>query len=287
MAFNPNAIFISPSSISDFKTCPQLYFYRNVYRNPRTGLKINIINPKLALGQAVHNALNNFVYSTNQQEKTKEKLLNLFELCWKQISGIKGGFSSESEESTYKERGIKMLDRFYNNKHFVTTIPIKISNFPKADLGDDIILTGKLDWIEKNGENSYHVVDFKTGENDERTDSLQLPIYALLSSAQVKSKSIKTSYWYLDRNDELSDWDITDIDEIRNNVKMKGEIIKNARLTNSFNCSSGFESCWACKGLVNVAKGKGKLVSTDLRQEIYILVDENNENDQNEDDLPF
>ena len=46
------------------------------------------------------------------------------------------------------------------------------------------------------------------------------------------------------------------------------------RQTNSYRCQSGGESCWACRDMLAVAKGKGKLVSMDpinRKQEIYIL----------------
>lgn len=46
------------------------------------------------------------------------------------------------------------------------------------------------------------------------------------------------------------------------------------RQTNSFKCQSGLESCWACRDMLAIAQGKGKLVSVDpvnRKQEIYTL----------------
>ena len=48
------AVWVSHSSISDFLQCPRAYFLNNVYRDPQTGHKINLMSPPLALGQAVH-----------------------------------------------------------------------------------------------------------------------------------------------------------------------------------------------------------------------------------------
>lgn len=271
MSFNPNAIFISPSSLADFDKCPQLYFYRNVYRSPR-GLKIQIINPSLALGQTVHDILSHFLKFPPGQ-RNKDELLRIFDYHWQNLSGEKGGFRSFEEEKGFKDRALGMLERFWGNQHFREAEAVKIPDFPKVELGNDLILTGKLDWIEKN-EDGYHVIDFKTGK-EERENSPQLPIYSLLAGKIVNSSQIKTSYWYLDRDDNLTPVAQVDHEITLSLLRQKGEIIKMVRQTKSFCCQSGQESCWACREMLAVAQGKGKLVSMDpvnRKQEIYILV---------------
>lgn len=292
MTYNPNAIFISPSSISDFDRCPQLYFYKNIYRSPKTGLKIQLINPKLALGQVIHDTLQKFLYSASLQ-KTQEQLRSILAWRWKQLAGEKGGFTSADEEKTYQDRAAKILDRFWAHKHFKETQPVKMPDFPKVDLGEDIILTGRLDWLEKEND-GYHIIDFKTGENKERDDSIQLPIYAILASGILRVNKIRASYWYLGKDEDIKGFELPDLTTITENLKKKGAIIKRARLTQSFACSSGNESCWACRDFVTIAQGKAKLVSVDSfdrKQEIYIIPKEapipsNNEGDSH-DDLPF
>ncbi len=293
MAFNPNAIFISPSTLADFDKCPQLYFYRNVYRSPR-GLKLQLINPALALGQAVHDTLEMFL-RLPLKERSQPVLQEKFVFSWSNMAGEKGGFSSSLEEEEYKNRGLEMLNRFWLNGHFKNTLMEKIPGFPKAELGNDIILTGKLDWLEKQGE-IYHLVDFKTGKNEEKEDSIQLPIYAVLVANIFKTKQIKASYWYLDKDEEIIDFPLPQLDQTIEMLKNKGEIVKMVRQTNSFRCQSGGESCWACRDMLAIAQGKGKLVSMDpvnRKQEIYILPqkDENTEKQAGTvitgSDLPF
>ena len=271
MAFNPNAVFISPSSLGDFDKCPQLYYYRNVYRSPR-GLKIQLINPSLALGQAFHDTLEIFL-KLPVEERTKNTLLEKLEFSWNNLSGEKGGFGSKQEEKEYKDRASQMLERFWQNDHFKKTEMEKIPGFPKADLGNDIILTGKLDWLEKEGE-IFHLVDFKTGKNEEKEDSQQLPIYAVLISSIFKTNKIKASYWYLDKDEDIVDFVLPEIPQTIEYLKKKGEIVKMVRRTNSYRCQSGGESCWACRDMLAIGQGKGKLVSMDpvnRKQEIYIL----------------
>lgn len=290
MAFNPNAIFISPSSLSDFEKCPQLYYYRNLYRSPR-GLKIQIINPSLALGQVVHDTLSRFLLLPPLL-RTKDELLRIFNWIWSGLSGEKGGFLSTEEEKNYQSRALQMLERFFKNEHFRMAEAVKIPGFPKFNVDEDVILTGKLDWIEKEME-GYHVVDFKTGKNEEKEDSQQLPIYALLTSRLLNSEKIRTSYWYLDKDDDLVPFVLPEFGKTLRYLKQKGEILKLLKQTNSYRCQSGSESCWACRDILAIAQGKGKLVSVDpvnRRQEIYILVHEQDEKPQENkgaDDLPF
>lgn len=285
--FNPNAVFISPSTLSDFDRCPQLYYYRSVYRNPQTNLKIQIISPALTLGQTVHETIDRFV-SDATTVKSFSELEKIYEWFWGQMTGEKGGFFSSDLEKNYKDRGKEMLARFFKNEHFRTHKPTKLPSFPKLEMGDDIILTGKVDWIEDKG-TFFHIVDFKTGQKEERDNSKQLPIYAILTKGVLKVEEVKVSYWYLDKNDELTDFSLPDLEKEYKLLKQKGLVLKMARQTSSFRCSSGYETCRYCQDFVAVSKGKGKMVSMDTfnrKQEIYVMPPKEEKVEEHE-DLPF
>lgn len=283
MAFDPDVVYISPSSIADFEKCPQLYYLRNVFRTVR-GLKLQQISPALALGQTVHDAIDRLV-KLEPSERSQNRLLEEFEWSWQAVTGLKGGFVVSEVEPEYKQRGSEMLNRFWENRHFHTAIGAKIPNFPKVDLGEKLILTGKLDWVEQDGD-SYHIIDFKTGKNEQRSDSVQLPTYALMVHEIFNTTNIKASYWYLDKTSEMQSVELPDLKQSKILLSQKGEIIKLARSTNSMRCQSGGQSCYACADMLAISKGVGKLVSIDpaRKQEIYILI-KNNETPSQE--LPF
>ena len=268
MAFDPEVVYISPSSVADFEKCPQLYYLRNVFRTSR-GLKLQQITPALALGQTVHDAIDRLV-KLEPSERSQNRLLEEFEWSWQAVSGQKGGFTTE--ETEYKQRGREMLNRFWENPNFHSALGAQIPNFPKVDLGEKLILTGKLDWVEQEGE-GYHIIDFKTGKNEQRTDSVQLPTYALMVHEIFKTTNIKASYWYLDKTSQMQAVDLPDLGESKTLLTQKGEIIKLARSTNSMRCQSGGQSCYACSDMLSISKGQGKLVTIDptRKQEIYIL----------------
>lgn len=274
MRYNPNAIFISPSSLSDFEKCPQKYYYSQVYRSPR-GLKIQVVNPALALGATIHDVLDQFLKLPASQ-RTQNELKRILDWAWQGIAGEKGGFLSQEEEDEARQRAANMLDRFWANSRFQKIEPVKMPSFPRVELGNDLILTGKLDWIEKEGD-TYHIIDFKTGKNEEKEDSQQLPIYSVLASRILNTTKIRTSYWYLDKDEEITPFPEADLERTFQDLQQKGEIIKMVRQTKSYRCQSGLESCWACRDMHAVAQGKGKLVHLDpvnRKQEIYILPNE-------------
>ena len=79
---------------------------------------------------------------------------------------------------------------------------------------DNIILCGKLDWLEyKPDTDSVRIVDFKTSKSDEEEGSLQLPIYYLLATHCQAKRVSGASYWYIERNDELSDEKVPDLEK--------------------------------------------------------------------------
>lgn len=284
--FNPNSIFISPSSLSDFDKCPQLYYYRNVYRSPKTGLKIQIVNPPLALGQTIHDVLDRFLQSGN---KSSEELEKIYDWYWSQITGEKGGFFDKDKEKEFKERGGKMLSRFFNNNKLESSKRVKLPEFPKSDLGNDIILTGKIDYIEDQGD-FYHIIDFKTGKLEEREDSKQLPIYALLVKGIFKNKKVRVSYWYLGISDNLKGQELPDLEKEKKILLQKGQIIKMARQTNSFRCVSGYDSCMFCRDFLKIVKGEAKMVAMDTynrKQEIYVIPPKETIPSEEKNDLPF
>jgi ATP-dependent helicase/DNAse subunit B len=191
--------------MSDFVKCPRLYYLRNVYKDPVTRHKVNIINPSLALGQSVHEVLE-ALSMIPAEERFKTSLLTAYDNAWKKVSGKLGGFANEEEEAMTKERGARMLQRVIAHPGPLANKAIKITkDLPNYYLSEEenIVLCGKIDWLEYLPEtDSVNIIDFKTGKNDESASSLQLPIYLLLVHNLQKRNVTKASYWYLDRDDE-------------------------------------------------------------------------------------
>jgi len=204
-----SSVWVSHSSISDFLRCPRSYFLRNVYKDPITGHKITVVTPPLALGGAVHEVIESLA-SLPTEERLKISLVKKLDPVWLKYTGKFGGFKNHSEEMEYRDRAIAMLINLQENPGPIIKPAIKIKtgslDLPNYYLSNEenIILCGKIDWLEYLPESdSVHIVDFKTGKNEEDENSLQLPIYLLLATNTQSKKVTKASYWYLNKDEDI------------------------------------------------------------------------------------
>jgi ATP-dependent helicase/DNAse subunit B len=268
-----SAVWVSHSSISDFLSCPRAYYLKNVYKDPSTGNKIQIISPPLTLGQVVHEVIESLsVLPTDKRFDTP--LIDTFEKAWEKVSGERGGFTDRDVEERYKRRGEDMLRRVTKNPGPLLNLAVKI----KADLPqywlseeDNIMLCGKIDWLEfLEEEEAVHIIDFKTGTSKQDSDSLQLPIYHLLAHNTQKYPVAKASYWYIEQNDEPTPQKLPDLEKSEKEVMKIAKKIKLARQLESFLCPHG--GCRYCTPYERILDGEGKKVGTGGHgHDIYLL----------------
>lgn len=269
------ATWVSHSSISDFLACPRAYYLKNVYKDPRTGHKMSIITPALALGQTVHEVLES-LSNLPTDERLKISLLKKFDTAWGKVIGKKGGFKNHEQEIEFKDRGVAMLKRVEEHPGPILNKAIKIKseiNLPNYFLSeeDNIILCGKIDWLEYlEDSDSVHIIDFKTGKGEESDDSLQLPIYLLLVKNTQKRNVTKASYWYINKDHKLTEKKLPKETEAFEKVYDVAKRIKLARQIEHFVCPH--KGCMKCTPFERILKGDGEKVGVnDTRQDIYIL----------------
>ena len=272
-----NATWVSHSSISEFLKCPRAYYLKYVYKNPKTGHKMTVITPPLALGQAVHEVLESLAILP-VEERLKISLVKKLDPVWLKITGKKGGFKNFEEEGEHRGRAVQMLINLQENPGPILEKAIKIKskmNLPHYWLNaeEGIILSGKIDWLQYvEKDDSVRIIDFKTGKNEEKEDSLQLPIYILIATNKQSKDISGASYWYLDRDDGIVDKKLPDIKESYDKVYKVAKRIQLARKINHFKCPKG--GCYACRPYERILKGEGEFVGvSDTRQDIYILND--------------
>ncbi len=275
MRQNQPALWVSHSSIHDYITCPRAYYIRHLYKNPKTNNKVNLITPPLALGGMVHQVLE-ALSIVKSDERMKEPLLEQFNKAWEGVTGENGGFTNSQQELEYKNRGAIMINRVLFHPGPIINKAIKLvspdSLPPRYFLSekDNIILCGKIDWLEYlPQDDSVHIIDFKTGMHEEDGDSLQLPIYALLVKNCQSRKVSKISYWYLETDNSPKEMPLPDLAESHEKVLKIAMEMKEARLKGYMVCPKG--GCFACKPLETIVAGKAKFLRTEGYQDIFIL----------------
>lgn len=286
MANDPyKAVWVSHSSMGDFLKCPRAYYLHNIYKDPKTKRKINIVNPPLALGVAVHEVVEGLAnYKT--EERFSKSLKDQLDKAWKKVSGKWGGFHSVEEEAEVKARALAMIERVEKNPGLLALKTVKIkeneSGMPPhfyLSEEENIILCGKIDWLVwKPEDDSVHILDFKTGKNEENEDSLQLPIYQLLLKNLQKRKVTGASYWYLDKDDKPIEVDLPNLDESFKKVYKVAHAVKELRDKAAtegvevFKCPKGDDGCFYCKPFEKILKGEAEYIGQgEMRQDLYMI----------------
>ncbi len=269
------ATWVSHSSINDFLSCPRAYYLNNIYRDPRTRHKIQLISPPLALGQIVHQVVESLSVLPTE-ERFRESLIKRFENAWSAVSGKQGGFTSSAQETEYKQRGADMLRRVMANPGPLKNLAVKISgDLPHYWLSeqDEIILCGKIDWLEYlPDQDAVHIIDFKTGKYKENDSSLQLPIYHLLVHNTQHRDVARVSYWYLAESDVPQEQVLPDLQQAEDEVLTIAKKIKVQRKLNIFKCPHGEKGCRACRPLEAIVRGDAIFVGTgSYNQDVYYL----------------
>lgn len=267
-----SALWVSHTSMSDFLACPRAYFLRHMYRDPRTKHKIKIMSPALALGQAVHEVLESLSVLP-QKSRLSVSLMDKYEEAWAKVKGKKGGFYDRDTEYKYEQRGREMIRRVKEHPGPIIEPAVKIKeDLPHYWISEEegIILCGKIDWLQYLPEtDSVHIIDFKTGKQDEDAGSLQLPIYHLLvRHCQVRNVT-KASYWYLERDNDLVEKPLPSLEEAKAQVLDVARRIKLARQLGRLDCPQG--GCRNCLPYEGILLGKAELVGEDdYKYDVYI-----------------
>lgn len=171
----------SEYSMSTYLLCPRKYRYTYIekpFQKQKKTVHVNFI-----FGNVIHLVCKEF-YLTRAEERTLDKLYDLFREDWKK-SGIRTFFKSRDEEKELGERGLKMLANFYNS--FSGKAPYQTESYMENKI-KDYVLFGRVDRVDLSPDGSLQIIDYKTTkyfdayENDDERErkTIQLKLYAYL-----------------------------------------------------------------------------------------------------------
>jgi putative RecB family exonuclease len=230
------------SKLKRFESCPLGYYF--YYLDPKwKGYK----KPKdyKTKGQAVHGAITLFYYLP-PKERTFQNLKGLLEKAWFSETnsdkepplGKTGGFENLRHERTAYAQSLKLLKNFFYLEKpnppifYLPTKKIKDSFEDYEELikpiNDEFFISGKFDRIDRLGDGSLRVIDFKTSKN--KQDKFQLIFYKLLAELNFDIPVKTVSFYKLDEK-KILNFDVKNIDkdEIKSQVWGKIKNIKNSK----------------------------------------------------------
>lgn len=270
-----SATWVSHSSIADFLACPRAYYLKNVYKDPKTGHKVQIMTAPLALGSAVHEVIESLSVLP-LESRFSTSLLEKFDLAWKKLSGKRGGFHTPEHEQRYRLEGEEMLRNVMENpgplKERAVKIKVDLPHYWLSET-DNIILCGKIDWLQYLPESdSVHIIDFKTSKAEVERASLQLPIYHLLVHNTQRRTVSGASYWYLRQKNGLVTKELPDLQAAHEQVLEIAKRVRLQRKLGIFKCPQGEAGCFACRPMEQILRGDAEYVGlNDYKQDVYVL----------------
>jgi len=151
--------------------------------------------PFLSFGKSVHDALEFFFNSKFSVPPSLDEVYGYYEKEW-----IKEGYANQEEENSYFEEGKRILEDFYNIHTKPYKRPLAVEHQLHFDI-NGVKLTGIMDRIDKIGENSVEIVDYKTNKNpfnlNDLRDEPQLTMYQLAVEQEMGLRVEKLTYYHL------------------------------------------------------------------------------------------
>ena len=198
----------SYSALNTFKQCPQKFKFQIIdkIKAPRSS--------EALFGSSVHAAMK-FMFSHDPLFPTLDEVLGHFSENWK-FSAEKSSKELPLElAQVYEESGRGMIKNFYKNNppwnfsvvdtesHFEVLLP--------DEKGQNHILAGIIDRVDKIGEGEYEIIDYKTSRripSQEIADGdFQMSLYHMALMRRwpgTDPAKIKLSLYFLKHNEKIS-----------------------------------------------------------------------------------
>lgn len=182
---------LSYSALETFRTCPLKYKFAYVDKIPVAQ------SGSMQFGSLMHKVMEE-LYSHQMLPISKEELQHLFSSKWNSHL-YQDSYTADIEFQT----GLSIIEREWEKKqNQPEPLTIAREKYFLLPLAEGFELSGRIDRIDKVGEDSLEIIDYKTGRSvpseEEVRNNLQLAIYHLaLLKLWPTTKEVTLSLYYL------------------------------------------------------------------------------------------
>ncbi|MEA3442506.1 MAG: PD-(D/E)XK nuclease family protein [Chloroflexota bacterium] len=186
----PELFKLSPSSIATFRQCRLQYKFQYI---DKLGEKYGRAKPYYTMANHVHATLYDLFSLIPPWDRTLETAKTLLQKNWRRY---RVGFRSRTDEKRWAERALGEITRFVAEQD-VTAAPMMLERPIEAEVSPGVILRGRVDRVDRQPDDSLHIIDYKTGKLPEEIDWSQLELHALILSHTTPYLVNRLSYFYL------------------------------------------------------------------------------------------
>jgi DNA helicase-2/ATP-dependent DNA helicase PcrA len=195
--------YLSYSQLQTFEICPLHYKLKYILKIP------TIQTSAQSFGTSVHAALRNFYQAWQSGNKVKiAEVSKIINEVW-----LNDGYSSKTHAKKALDKATKIISDYLTKNFNKNNLPVALE-YPFNFYLDKVKIAGRIDRIDKLGENKIEIIDYKTGDNiptqKELETDLQLTFYALAANEvkdQILDKApedILLSLYYLEKDLKLT-----------------------------------------------------------------------------------
>jgi DNA helicase-2/ATP-dependent DNA helicase PcrA len=168
----PEPLQLSPSAIDAYERCPMKYMFQYMW-----GLRGGP-HAQMTFGNVMHATVRELVGEIRKGRRVPfEEVVSIYEREWSAA-----GFIDEFHEKEYHKAGREQLQAFHRS-YAAAPADVLYQEKPfELPLEHEVIVTGRIDQINRLPDGEVEIVDYKTGRpRDEKkaAGDLQLSVYAL------------------------------------------------------------------------------------------------------------
>jgi DNA helicase-2/ATP-dependent DNA helicase PcrA len=193
----PEPLQLSASAIDAYDRCPMKYMFQYIW-NIRGGP-----HAQMTFGNVMHATIREFVAETRKRGPVAiEEVIAIYEREWSSA-----GFPDQYQEGEYRKAGREQLAAFHRS--FAASPPDVIHQEKTFELPleHDVVVTGRMDQVNRLSELEIEIVDYKTGrprDAKKAAEDLQLSIYALAAREVLELTPARLVFYNLVNNEAVA-----------------------------------------------------------------------------------
>lgn len=193
----PEPLQLSASAIDSYTRCPMKYVFQHLW-NIRGGP-----HAQTTFGNVMHTTIKELVGEIHKGHKMPfEEVLAIYEREWSSA-----GFPDRYQEEEYRKAGRGQLESFYRSYAAKPADVLHQEKGFELPLEHDVVITGRMDQVNRLGKREVEIVDYKTGrprDAKKAAEDLQLSVYALAAREVLEVEPTRLVFYNLMTNEPVA-----------------------------------------------------------------------------------
>src|SRR5271163_3090056 len=193
----PEPLQLSASAIDAYDRCPMRYMFQYVW-----GIRGGA-HAMATFGNVMHRTIKEFVAEFSTRKKVPlEEVLAIYDREWSAA-----GFIDEYHEEEYRKAGREQLEAFHRTYSGAPADVLYQEKTFELPLEHDVIVTGRMDQVNRIEGNQVEIIDYKTGRPKDAkaaAKDLQLGVYALAAEEVLDLDPVRLVFYNLMTNEGVA-----------------------------------------------------------------------------------